>query len=153
MTSLQFDLTGPLGSSDAMLEVFSGQRCVQRMLDVEAALARAQALHGVIPASAVAPIAAGCDAARIDFPALASAAASAGNLAIPLVAQLTGVVAAIDAEAARFVHWGATSQDILDTGLVLQLREAFGLIEPELAALADALAALADVYRTILMQV
>ncbi|HZV65577.1 MAG TPA: hypothetical protein VFG03_11795, partial [Telluria sp.] len=64
MTHLQFDLTGPLGSSGPMLEVFSDRRCVQRMLDVEAALARAQALHGVIPASAVAPIAAGCEAGR-----------------------------------------------------------------------------------------
>jgi 3-carboxy-cis,cis-muconate cycloisomerase len=147
MTSIQFDLTAPLGSSGPMLAVFSARRCVQRMLDVEAALARAQALHGVIPESAAAPIVAGCEAARIDFPALAAAAATAGNLAIPLVAQLTGVVAAIDADAARYVHWGATSQDVLDTGLLLQLREAFDLVEPELAALAGALAALAANHR------
>lgn len=140
-------LTGALFSTPAMLDVFSAQACVQRMLDFEAALARAQAATGVIPADCAAPIAAACDAGRVDTARLAEAAAPAGNLAIPLVRQLTAIVAGSDPEAARFVHWGATSQDVIDTGLVLQLRDALGLIDADLAALAGTLAALATSHR------
>jgi 3-carboxy-cis,cis-muconate cycloisomerase len=148
MTPLPFSgLTGSMFSPQAMQDVFSAQTSVQRMLDVEAALARAEAGVGVIPAAAAAPIAACCDAARIDLPALANAAASAGNLAIPLVKQLTALVAESDRDAARYVHWGATSQDVIDTGLVLQLRDALDLIEADLAQLADALALLAEQQR------
>ncbi|HCN89226.1 MAG TPA: hypothetical protein DIT28_08620, partial [Oxalobacteraceae bacterium] len=130
-SSLQYGLTGPMFSSDAMRAVFSDHSCVQRMLDVEAALARAEGQHGVIPAAAVAPIVAACDAARIDLRSLAQAAASAGNLAIPLIKQLTAGVAQVDPEAAKYVHWGATSQDVIDTGLVLQLRDALQLIDTD----------------------
>ena len=147
-SSLQYGLTGPMFSSDAMRAVFSDHSCVQRMLDVEAALARAEGQHGVIPAAAVAPIVAACDAARIDLRSLAQAAASAGNLAIPLIKQLTAGVAQVDPEAAKYVHWGATSQDVIDTGLVLQLRDALHLIDTDLNQLADALAQLAEQHRT-----
>ena len=146
-----FTLTGPMSASADMLRAFSDQAAVQRMLDFEAALARAEAAHGVIPQSAAAPIAACCDASRLDLPALAQAAAGAGNLAIPLVKQLTAVVLAADAEAGKYVHWGATSQDAIDTGLVLQLRDALDLIEADLAGLADALAALARRHRNTSM--
>ncbi|MDB5794879.1 MAG: 3-carboxy-cis,cis-muconate cycloisomerase [Noviherbaspirillum sp.] len=140
-------LTGLMFSTEAMQAVFSAQACVQGMLDFEAALARAEADTGVIPASAAAPIAACCEAARLDLPALATAAASAGNLAIPLVKQLTAVVAQSDKDASKYVHWGATSQDAIDTGLVLQLRRALDLIDADLAGLADALAHLAQQHR------
>ena len=146
-----FTLTGPMSASADMLRAFSDQAAVQRMLDFEAALARAEAAHGVIPQSAAAPIAACCDASRLDLPALAQAAAGAGNLAIPLVKQLTAVVLAADAEAGKYVHWGATSQDAIDTGLVLQLRDALDLIEADLAGLADALAVLARRHRNTSM--
>jgi len=141
-----FTLTGPMSASADMLPVFSNEAAVQRMLDFEAALARAEAAHGVIPAEAVAPIAACCQAARLDLPALAQAAAAAGNLAIPLVKQLTAAVLRDDAEAGKYVHWGATSQDAIDTGLVLQLRDALDLLDADLAALADALADLARTH-------
>ncbi len=134
-------------SSEDMLNVFSDGATVQRMLDVEAALARADAQHGVIPASAVQAIVGCCDAALIDMPSLMKAARLAGNRAIPLVRQLTELVAARDAEAAKYVHWGATSQDIIDTGLVLQLREALRLIDADLGKLAGALADLAGQHR------
>ena len=101
----------------------------------------------MIPADAAPAIAAKCRAELFDAQALAQAAAQAGNLAIPLVDQLQAKVAADDAEAARFVHWGATSQDAIDTGFVLQLRPALALIETELAALASALARLARDHR------
>jgi 3-carboxy-cis,cis-muconate cycloisomerase len=146
-----YTLTGPMSASADMLPVFSDRAAVQRMLDFEAALARAEAAHGVIPASAVAPIAACCKAARMDLPALAQAAASAGNLAIPLVKQLTAAVLREDAEAGKYVHWGATSQDAIDTGLVLQLCDALALIDADLAALADALAGLARNHRDTTM--
>jgi 3-carboxy-cis,cis-muconate cycloisomerase len=146
-----FTLTGPMSASADMLPVFSDQAAVQRMLDFEAALARAEAAHGVIPASAAAPIAACCKVASLDLPALAQAAAAAGNLAIPLVKQLTAAVLREDAEAGKYVHWGATSQDAIDTGLVLQLRDALALIDADLAALADALAGLARNHRDTTM--
>lgn len=143
----QYGLTAPMISTDAMRAVFSDHNCVQRMLDTEAALARAEAQHGVIPESAVAPIVACCDAARMNLSALAQTASAAGNLAIPLVKQLTASVAQVDADAAKYVHWGATSQDVLDTGLVLQLRDALALIDADLQQLTDALAQLAEQHR------
>jgi 3-carboxy-cis,cis-muconate cycloisomerase len=123
-----------------MRQVFCDQGRVQAMLDFEAALARAEARVGVIPASAVAPIASACDASLYDFAALGEAIATAGNSAIPLVKALGKQIAATDAEAERFVHLGATSQDVMDSGLVLQLRQALALIERDLADLADSLA-------------
>ena len=148
---MQGGLTGSMFSTSAMQAVFSDAASIARMLDVEAALARAEAAHQVIPATAVEAIVACCDVAQIDLPALAAAAGAAGNLAIPLVKQLTARVAATDAEAAKFVHWGATSQDILDTALVLQLRAALDLIDADVNALANALAALAQTHRDTLL--
>ncbi|PMV81716.1 MULTISPECIES: 3-carboxy-cis,cis-muconate cycloisomerase [unclassified Pseudomonas] len=123
-----------------MREVFCDQGRVQAMLDFEAALARAEAQVGLIPLSAVASIAAACQAGHYDFSALGEAIASAGNSAIPLVKALGKQVAANDAEAERYVHLGATSQDVMDTGLVLQLRRALALIESDLAQLGETLA-------------
>jgi len=146
-----FTLTGPMFASPDMLPVFSDLAAVRRMLEFEAALARAEAAHGVIPAAAAAPIAACCKVEKLDLPALAQAAAAAGNLAIPLVRQLTAAVLRDDAEAGKYVHWGATSQDAIDTGLVLQLRDALDLIDADVAALADALANLARAHRDTTM--
>jgi 3-carboxy-cis,cis-muconate cycloisomerase len=144
-------LTSSMFSTDAMQALFAPRAAVQRMLDFEAALARAEAAHGVIPAAAAQPIARHCNAARIDLEDLAEAAGAAGNLAIPLVKQLTRRVAQTDAEAAKYVHWGATSQDVLDTGLVLQLRDALDLIDADLAQLADTLAQLAHTHKHTVM--
>src|ERR1041385_56539 len=116
-----FSVYAPLFASAAMPAILADAARVQRMLDVEAALARAEAAAGVIPTQAVAPIAAACRAERFDLDALAQAAVSAGNLAIPLVKALTAEGKKADAEAARYVHWGATSQDIIDTAQVLEL--------------------------------
>ncbi|ATR84582.1 3-carboxy-cis,cis-muconate cycloisomerase [Pseudomonas sp. HLS-6] len=127
-------------TAPAMREVFSDRGRVQGMLDFEAALARAEAAVGVIPQEAVAPIEAACQAAHYDFGALAEAIAVAGNSAIPLVKALGKVIASDVPQAERFVHLGATSQDAMDTGLVLQLRDALGLIEADLAQLCEALA-------------
>ncbi|WP_236190170.1 3-carboxy-cis,cis-muconate cycloisomerase [Pseudomonas pharyngis] len=123
-----------------MRDVFCDQGRVQAMLDFEAALARAEARVGLIPAGAVESIENACHAGLFDFAALGEAIATAGNSAIPLVKALGKQIAATDAEAERYVHLGATSQDVMDSGLVLQLRQALELIEGELAQLADALA-------------
>ncbi len=142
--SVSESLLRPLFGDPAVDALFDDRARLQAMLDVEAALARAQARCGVIPADAAAPIAAACDAARYDLPALAAATALAGNPAIPLVKALTAQVAAANEDAARWVHWGATSQDIIDSGAVLQLRAALDHVEAQLDALCTALAALAQ---------
>jgi len=141
-------LTSLICGTEPMNAVWSADATLQRMLDVEAALARACAAHGVIPQSAVAAIIEACAADQLDAPALARDAALGGNLAIPLVKQLTARVKAADPEAAKYVHWGATSQDIIDTATVLQLRDALALIERSIDSLSATLADLARKHRS-----
>jgi 3-carboxy-cis,cis-muconate cycloisomerase len=124
MSTALSSLLAPMLSSAAMRAVCDDVAYLQHMLDFEAALARAEATTGVIPASATGPIAGACKATGFDLAALAQAATKSGNLAIPLVKALTAAVAKTDAEAARYVHWGATSQDVIDTAGMLTLRAA-----------------------------
>lgn len=147
MTAPGTPLFDPLFTTAAMRAVFCDRARVQAMLDFEAALARAQARLGMIPAAAVPAIVAQCRVERFDLDALGREAALAGNALIPLVKALTAHVASGDASAAGHVHQGATSQDATDTGLVLQLRAGFDLIATELDRLATALARLADAHR------
>ena len=127
-------------------QVFSDLGRLQGMLDFEAALARAEARCGVIPPAAVAPIEAACVADFYDPAELAQAIVTAGNSAIPLVKALGKRVAAQDMDAEKYVHLGATSQDVMDTGLVLQLRQAILLLERGLADLGEGLATQAERY-------
>jgi 3-carboxy-cis,cis-muconate cycloisomerase len=120
---------------------------LQHMLDFEAALARAEAAVGVIPASAVTAIEAACKADQFDLAALADAATRSGNLAIPLVKTLTAKVAKADAEAARYVHWGATSQDVIDSATMLGLRAAIDALLADLDRAIAGFAALAIKHR------
>ncbi|MBX8513105.1 3-carboxy-cis,cis-muconate cycloisomerase [Pseudomonas cichorii] len=122
-----------------MREVFCDVGRVQGMLDFEAALARAQARVGLIPGEVVADINESCRAELFDFDALAIAIGNAGNSAIPLVKALGKQIAQRNPEAERYVHMGATSQDVMDTGLILQVRRAIELLERDLQELADAL--------------
>lgn len=124
----------------------TGPRSVQSMLDVEAALAEALADAGVIPAASAAAIRRAADARAIDLTTLAVDAVRAGNPVIPLVAQLTPLVAANDPVAAGHVHLGVTSQDVMDTALVLRLRGDAGTVVAHLTQAADAAAALAERY-------
>lgn len=117
-------LLAPMLSSTAMRAVCDDVACLQNMLDFEAALARAEAATGVIPASAAGAIGKACKAEAFDLAGLAEAATRSGNLAIPLVKALTAAVAGADVEAARYVHWGATSQDVIDSAAMLTLRAA-----------------------------
>ncbi len=124
---LSSSLLAPLISSAAMRAVVDDRARLQRMLDFEAALARAEAALGVIPATAAKPIADACGADGFDIAAIGEEAALAGNVAIPLVKALTAKVAQSNAEAAGYVHWGATSQDVIDTAQVLELCAAIGV--------------------------
>lgn len=130
----------PMLRASSLTEIFSDEKTLQGMLDFEAALVQACAQCGVIPESAVKVISGQCQATKLNSEALTQAAAGAGNLAIPLVKQLTANVKQHDEQAARYVHWGATSQDVIDTGLVLQLRAAFDASELLIGQLIDVLA-------------
>ncbi|MBI3477101.1 MAG: 3-carboxy-cis,cis-muconate cycloisomerase [Acidobacteria bacterium] len=141
-------LLDPLFGSAAMDDVFSDGVRLQRMLDFEAALAMAEARCGMMPVAAAQAITAKCKASLLDLDALANATALSLNPAIPLVKQLTALVAKDDADAARFVHWGATSQDANDTGLVLQMRQAFELLDADLNSLRSSLVQLAQKHRS-----
>ncbi len=144
-------LLDPLLRTLEMAAAFDDRARLQGMLDFEAALARAEAECGIVPLEAAAAIAGACDAALYDVSALSAAIVPAGNTAIPLVEALTIEVARRDAGAARFVHWGATSQDAIDTGLVLQIRRAEPLLDSDLDGLERTLARLAKDHAETLM--
>ena len=130
-------------STREMARLFDAPSVAQAMLDFEAALAKAEAAEGVIPADAATAITTACRAERFDLEAIVAASSSAGSLAIPLVKALTAAVGREDAVAAGYVHWGATSQDVIDTAMVLVTRRALALVDDRLATLIDALLALA----------
>jgi len=132
---------------EAIDRIFSDQEYIQSLLEFEGALARAEAKAGVIPTADAPIIAAACRAEQFNVEELAAQAAISGNVAIPLVKKLTELVAKLSKDAARFVHWGATSQDVMDTGLVLQLRRALEVVDQDLARLISTLASLTEKYR------
>jgi 3-carboxy-cis,cis-muconate cycloisomerase len=132
---------------EAIDRIFSDESYIQSLLEFESALARAEAAAGVIPAADAPIIAAACRAEDFNVGELASQAALAGNVAIPLVKKLTELVAKQNKNAARFVHWGATSQDAIDTAVVLQLRRVLEVIDQDLARLTSTLASLAEKHR------
>lgn len=133
------------------MDLFSEEAHLAAMLRVEAALASVQARLRVIPAEAAEAIVSCCVVERIDRAALADAGVAAGNLAIPLVKQLTSSVRAQNPSAASFVHWGATSQDVIDTATVLQLRSHLDGVAKELDAICHALADMTITHRETLM--
>src|SRR5467141_2627928 len=147
MSTALSPLLAPMLSSAAMRAVCDDGAYLQNMLDFEAALARAEAATGVITASAAGPIGKACQASAFDLAALAEAAAPSGNLAIPLVKVLTAEVAKADADAARYVHWGATSQDVIDTAGMLTLRAAIDALLPDLDRAIAGFAKLARQHR------
>ncbi|WP_398477592.1 3-carboxy-cis,cis-muconate cycloisomerase [Tardiphaga sp.] len=147
MSTALSPLLAPLLSSAAMRAICDDATTLQHMLDFEAALARAEAAVGVIPADAVKAIEAACRADRFDTGALADAATRSGNLAIPLVKALTALVAKADADAARYVHWGATSQDVIDSATMLTLRAAIDALFADCDRAIAGFAKLAETHR------
>ncbi|MCA0249888.1 MAG: 3-carboxy-cis,cis-muconate cycloisomerase [Proteobacteria bacterium] len=130
-------LVSALGASVAAAEAFSDLATLRHMLRFEAALGDAAAKAGLIPKRAAVVIAKACDPALYDPVSLAAAARRSATLTVPLVKALTEEVARRDAAAAGYVHWGATSQDVIDTAMVLQLGEAL----PPLLDAADGIVA------------
>jgi len=128
--------------------MFSSRARVEAMLRVEAAIAAAEADVGIVPADAAAAIAAACDVDHLDIPSLEREATVAGTLVIPLVRRLTELV---PMEARGWVHLGTTSQDVLDTALMLQAREALPAIEEELVGVGEACAGLASAHAATVM--
>jgi 3-carboxy-cis,cis-muconate cycloisomerase len=122
--------------------LLSDEKLLAAMARFEGALARAAARNNLIPAAHADVIMRVCQRAQFDGTALAREG-RAGTLAIPFVKQLTAQVAAQSQEAARHVHAGATSQDVIDTGLVLCLKPACGRVEELVRRLGDAAAQLA----------
>jgi len=140
-------ILGTLYGSDAMRAVFDERAYFQRMLDVEAALARVQARLGIIPADAAPAIEA---AARYENLDPAELAASARNVGYPVVGLVAGLSRAAG-EAGAWTHWGATTQDIMDTATVLQVREGLALVRIELFSLLRAFIVQADRHRDTVM--
>ncbi|MBV9520960.1 MAG: 3-carboxy-cis,cis-muconate cycloisomerase [Hyphomicrobiales bacterium] len=140
-----------MSSSAEMPAIFSDEALITHALAFEASLAQAEAECGIIPDRAAKSIGQAAQTLRPNPSELAEAAAHAGTLAIPLVRQLGEAVARIDKDAAGHVHFGATSQDLADTALVLQLRDGCALLQRDLARLAAALAALSERHRATVM--
>jgi 3-carboxy-cis,cis-muconate cycloisomerase len=127
----------------AMREVFSDFSLISRYAEVEIALAKAEARCGVIPVEAAEEIAKRTDVAAFDFDLLRSETDIVGYPILPLVHQMAKQCG----DAGRYVHWGATTQDIMDTAVVLQVRAGLEIIESDIAALRGILAGLAKRYR------
>ncbi|MGH7093233.1 MAG: class-II fumarase/aspartase family protein [Stellaceae bacterium] len=145
---LQSTLYADLFGTEAMRAVFSERALVANCVAVEAALARAQARLGIVPPEAAAAITATAesiiaDPGALDFARLRRETANVGFPILPLVRQLAERVG----DAGGWLHWGATTQDILDTATVLQIRDGLGLIEADLTILRGRLAALARKHR------
>ncbi|AHG20580.1 3-carboxy-cis,cis-muconate cycloisomerase [Chania multitudinisentens RB-25] len=127
----------------AMRAVFDDRELIRKYVEVEIALAQAQAKCGVIPQAAANEIAAKCNADTLDFDLLRHETEIVGYPILPLVHQISKQAG----ESGGYVHWGATTQDIMDTAVVLQIRDAFDIIESEIDRLRHVLADLALRYR------
>jgi 3-carboxy-cis,cis-muconate cycloisomerase len=124
-------------------EVFSDLRLISRYAEVEIALAKAEARCGVIPTQAAEEIAKLTNVAAFDFELLRSETDNVGYPILPVVHQ----IAKQCGEAGRYVHWGATTQDIMDTAVILQVRDGLKIIEDDIAALRSILADLSKRHR------
>ncbi|MHC4089592.1 MAG: adenylosuccinate lyase [Planctomycetota bacterium] len=132
----------------AMRAVWEDRQTLQRWLDVEAALAEAEAEVGVIPAEAAGEIARAARIDQLDLQSMKAEFDATWNPVVPLVNALRKV---LSPGAARYVHWGATSKNIFDTGLMLQIKDAYKLVLDDLGAAGDSLAGLAERHRGTLM--
>ena len=150
MTFSAFDsqVTGDLFADPETVALFSDEAQLAAMLRVEAALARVEGRLGVIPEVAAQRIAAVAEDLTIEPASLAAATTRDG---MPVPALVAALREAVGGEAAAYVHWGATSQDIIDTGLVLRLREVLRLFEARLARLIRGLAKQAEAHKGSVM--
>lgn len=138
------DFRDTMFTTPEMSGIFSGRTLVQRTLDFEAALARAQSRAGMMPAAAAEAIGAKCRVDLFDVDALFRDGAEAGTLAVPLVGKLTDLV---EGEAKKFVHWGTTTQDAVDTAVMLQIKDGLDLLIGRLLEIGATCASLAERHR------
>ena len=146
-TFTQSQLISPLQASAAMRAIMSDRARLQRMLDFEAALARAEAALGVITASAAVEIIEACQAERYNITSLVEGAVPSGNIAVAAVNALTLEVSRRNMASAGFVHWGASSQDVIDTALMLELRAAIDALLTDLDTAIKGFTSLAGRHR------
>ena len=147
-TALDSSIFGSLFTDEEIAELIDDDAQVRALVEVEIALARAEARVGVIPSSAAEQIAKATDPKKIDMGALARGTARSGFPIIALVQELRKLVGA---QAAPYLHWGATTQDIMDTACVLQLRSVIKVFENRLAELARYLGELAHLHRRMVV--
>ncbi len=140
-----------LATTSTLAALFSDESVLRAMLEFETALARAEARHGLIPMDAADAIASAAVPRNFDISVLADATFRAGTPAIPLVKMLTDQVRKTDAKAARFVHWGATSQDVADTAMSLLLKRAEPILLDGLSHLEKSLADLSKRHKNSVM--
>lgn len=134
--------------TDELRQIFSDENLLQCWLDVEAALARSEAAVGLVPQQAAAEITRKARVELLDVPTIKQGIDETTHELVPLVRQLASLC---EGEAGRYVHWGATTQDITDTGLILQVKAAHAIIWRDLQALAEVLQALARRERDTIM--
>jgi 3-carboxy-cis,cis-muconate cycloisomerase len=139
---------GTLYGAETMRAVFDEHALLQRMLDAEAALARVEARLGLIPEAAAAAI---TSVARVEALDLSGLPASTRNVGYPVVGLVAALSRAAGAEAGRWTHWGATTQDILDTAVALQVKAGLALLRSDLLHLIAALAEQAQAHRATVM--
>ncbi|HLK21613.1 MAG TPA: 3-carboxy-cis,cis-muconate cycloisomerase [Bryobacteraceae bacterium] len=144
-------LIDSLATTEALAAVFANESILKAMLDFEAALAHVEARLGVIPQDAADAIAKAAQPEFFDAHALSRATLRAGTPGIPLVKALTDRVQAENPNAAGFVHWGATSQDVADTAFVLLLKQVRPLLEADHLRLITALERLANQHKDTVM--
>ena len=134
--------------TEAMRSVFSDESRIQAWIDTEIALAKAQVITGVIPKGVDETIEKVASTNNLDFASMKEDFDKVGFPILPFVKQLTQLC---DAETAKWVHYGATTQDILDTGMVLQMRKGLEIIEDNIESILSALASLAKKHRDTVM--
>jgi 3-carboxy-cis,cis-muconate cycloisomerase len=144
-------LMDSLSTTPKMAALFSDESILQAMLVFEVGLARAEASLGIIPATALAAIESAARPQFYETDKIATASLRSGTVTIPFVKALTEQVRKIDASAAGFVHWGATSQDVADTAIVLLLKQAREILQSDLKRLKSALYRLSEDHAATVM--
>jgi 3-carboxy-cis,cis-muconate cycloisomerase len=146
-------LIDSLATTGPLADLFSDDSIVQAMLEFEVALARSEGALGIIPAEAAEAIASvrSSGFGKDEIAAWANETSRTGTPAIPFVQALTALVRSQHPEAAGLVHWGATSQDVCDTAMVLLLKKAQAILEPNLQKLEQALRQLAGRHAHTIM--
>src|ERR1700754_2631635 len=151
MSAVDYGILAPAWAAPGAADLVDDNAVLTAMLAAEVALAEAQAELGVIPAGAAVAIRAAAVPAHIDLAVVAAGVRDTANPVVAFVDQLTAAVRSVDPSAAEYVHRGSTSQDILDTALMLLCTSALSRIDQDLMACADRLADLAREYRDVPM--